>query len=225
MAISIIRTIILFTALMFSMRIMGKRQLGELEPSELVVAVLISNLASHPLQDVGTPLLYGLIPVLTLLCCEVIISGITVKSLGFRQFICGKPNMIIEHGKIVQREMKKNRITLDELYEELRKNGISDISIIKYAILETDGKLSFLLYSAEAPVTPKQLNLSPPDQEYPIIVINDGRTLSKNLSVLGHSENWLNKELKKHGVKNARDVYLMTADKNGQIYYSLKEVK
>ena len=110
MAVSFIRTIIILIVLMLSQRFMGKRQIGELEPTELIIAVLISNLAAQPLQDTGTPLLYGLIPVLTLLCCQVLISALTVKSSRFRNFICGKPSILIKNGVINQREMQKNRI-------------------------------------------------------------------------------------------------------------------
>ena len=121
MAIAIIRTLILYAVIIISLRIMGKRQIGELEPAELVVAVLISDLAAHPLQDIGTPQLYGLIPVLTLLCCEVLMSGFIVKSIKFRKLVCGKPSLLIHKGKIIQSEMKSNRFTLDELSEQLRK--------------------------------------------------------------------------------------------------------
>ena len=121
MAISLIRTVIVYFTLILSLRIMGKRQLGELAPSELVVAVLISDLASLPLQDTGVPLLYGLVPVLTLLCSEVIISYVTLKSIKLRVFVGGKPSMIITEGVINQEEMRKNRLTLDELAVEMRK--------------------------------------------------------------------------------------------------------
>ncbi|MDR3277694.1 MAG: DUF421 domain-containing protein, partial [Oscillospiraceae bacterium] len=134
MAIAIIRTLILYLAIVVSMRVMGKRQLGELEPAEFVVAVLISDLAAHPLQDIGTPLLYGLIPVLTLLCCQVVISAAALKSVRLRAVISGKPSLVIENGKLLQKEMKKNRYTVDELTEHLRKKDITDVAAVKYAI-------------------------------------------------------------------------------------------
>jgi uncharacterized membrane protein YcaP (DUF421 family) len=202
---------------------MGKRQIGELEPAELVVAVLISDLAAHPLQDIGTPLLYGLIPVLTLLCCEVLMSGVIVKSLKFRAFVCGKPSLIIHKGTIIQKEMKSNRFTLDELVEQLRKKDIADISTVKYAVLETDGSLSTLLYAAEAPVTPKQMNLQTDDTGYPVMIINDGRILKDNLTKMGFNEIWLKRQLSNRKVSDARDVYLMMVDESGRVYYSLKE--
>jgi uncharacterized membrane protein YcaP (DUF421 family) len=222
MAIAIIRTLILYAAIIISLRIMGKRQIGELEPAELVVAVLISDLAAHPLQDIGTPLLYGLIPVLTLLCCEVLMSGFIVKSIKFRAFVCGKPSVIIHKGRIIQREMNKNRFTLDELSEQLRKKDISDISSVKYAILETDGSLSTLLYAAESPLTPKQMQIQADDTAYPVMIINNGRLLSENLSRMGYNEIWLKRQLSDRKVSSVRDVYLFTVDESGRVYYALK---
>jgi uncharacterized membrane protein YcaP (DUF421 family) len=218
-----IRTLILYIALVASMRVMGKRQLGQLEPAELVIAVLISDLAAHPLQDIGTPLLYGLIPVITLLCCEVLISAGIIKSLKLRTFVCGKPSIIIDNGRIVQAEMKKNRFTLDELTEDLRKKSILDIATVKYAILETDGSLSTLMFPAEAPVTPKQMNINADDNGYPIIVINDGRVLEKNLNKIGYNMKWLTAQLKNRKISEAKDVYLMSVDSAGKIYFAIKE--
>ena len=223
MAISILRTIIIYAALMVSMRIMGKRQLGELEPAELVVAVLISDLASHPLQDIGTPLIYGLVPVITLLCCELLLSAGVIKSARFRTLVCGRPSVIIRRGTIVQSEMRKNRFTLDELAEELRKKGIMDISTVQYAVMETDGSLSTLLYPSESAVTPRQMGIDAGDAGYPVMLINDGRLMSENLKLTGRDEIWLRKQLAQRHVKDTRDVYLMTVDRAGNIYFAGKE--
>ncbi len=223
MAIAIIRTLILYAAIIVSFRIMGKRQIGELEPAELVVAVLISDLAAHPLQDIGTPLLYGLIPVLTLLCCEVLISAGVVKSIRFRTLVCGKPGFIISKGQIVQSEMIKNRMTLDELAEQLRKKSITDISTVKYGILETDGSLSTILFTAQQPVTPQQMNLTPDDTGYPVIVINDGRVLADNLKMAGRDNAWLVGHLRSHKIGSPADVYLMTVDEQGRVYFAARD--
>jgi uncharacterized membrane protein YcaP (DUF421 family) len=223
MAIAIIRTLILYAAIVISLRIMGKRQIGELEPAELVVAVLISDLAAHPLQDIGTPLLYGLIPVLTLLCCEVLISAFIVKSIKFRAFVCGKPSVIIHKGKIVQSEMKKNRFTLDELSEQLRKKEITDISTVKYAILETDGSLSTILFAEQSPVTPKQMNIPVDDAGYPVMLINNGRVLENNLKKMGYNGIWLKRQLQNKNISREKDVYLMTVDEMGRIYFAVRE--
>ena len=223
MAIIFLRTVILFAVLIVSLRLMGKRQLGELELSEFVVSVMIADLAANPLQDIGVPLLNGLIPVVTLLCCELLISYLVLKSLRFRQLLCGRPSMLIANGQVDQREMRKNRFTLDELAEELRKQSITDISKIQYAILETDGKLNTILYPAEQPATAAQLGIAVDDPGYPTILINDGRILSNNLRRMGRDEKWLRKELRARGAADAAEVYLLTLNQAGQIYYAEKE--
>ena len=138
MAIILIRTLILFLSLILAMRLMGKRQLGELELSELVVAVLVADIASIPLQNPSLPLSYGLIPLLVLFCCELIFSGLTYKSIHLRKLLYGRPNFIIERGRIAQQAMHRNRFTLDELTQELRNQGILDIASVEYAVLETN---------------------------------------------------------------------------------------
>lgn len=219
MAIIFLRTIIIFAALLTAMRLMGKRQLGELELSELVVAVLISNIAAHPLQDIGTPLMNGLLPIVILLCCELLVSGAIVRSVKVRQILCGKPCFIVTDGIIDQKEMKKNRFTLDELFEELRNQGVLDVRTVKYAILETDGRLNTVLFPAEQPATAKQMGIDPPDKGYPMVIINNGRLMSRNLSLCGRDEAWLRSELEKRGVSRVNDVYLMTMNSEEDIYF------
>ena len=225
MAIVFIRTLILFASIIASLRIMGKRQLGELEISELVVAVMISDVASNPLQDIGIPLLNGLIPIVVLLCCQIIITTITVNSVQGRLFFCGRPNTIIENGVINQTEMKKNRFTLDELTEELRNQGITDISTVQYGVLETGGKLNVILSPSERPATAGQLGIDADDTGYATIVINDGKLLKNNLERIGRDKNWLTKELKKNGVKSEKEVYLMIVDGAEGIFFARKEGK
>ena len=225
MSIIFIRTLIVFISIIVSMRMMGKRQLGELELSELVVAVMISDVAANPLQDIGIPLLNGLIPIVVLLCCQLIISTITMKSVRGRILFFGKPNIIIENGVINQREMKKNRFTLDELTEELRNHGITDISTVQYGILETSGQLNVILTPKERPATAGQLGVEEPDTGYATIVINDGKLLNKNLKRIGRDENWLAKELKKNGAKDIKDVYIMVVNGAQDIFFARKEGK
>ncbi len=223
LAIILIRTVIVFLSITVALRLMGKRQLGELELSELVVAILISDLAANPLQDIGIPLANGLIPVAVLLCCELIISGLIVKSPRFRSMVCGRPSILIENGRIVESEMRRNRFTLDELSEELRGQGIDDIAKVKYAVLETDGKLSAMLAPSEQPVTPAQLGIKTADTGYAVIIINDGHLLERNLSVAGRSRSWLNSELKRRGAAGPESVYLMSVNSSGGIYFQAKE--
>lgn len=220
MLIIILRTIIVFAVLLFSMRLMGKRQLGELELSELVVAVLISDIAAHPLQDIGIPIMNGLIPAIVLLCCELIISGLAMKNPKIRLLLYGKPSILISEGCIDQQEMRRNRFTIDELYEELRKHAVMDISKVKYAILETAGTLSVIQFPAECPVTPSQLGIQVEDSQTPVIIINDGRIMTENLQSSGKSEKWLKSELRNRGARDPRDVYLMSLDASGKIYYA-----
>ncbi len=222
MAIIFFRTVIVFFTLLIFMRLLGKRQLGELELSELVVSVLIANLAGLPLQDIGVPLMNGILPVIILFCCEVLISGATYKSIKLRALIYGRPSILIENGTIIQSEMKKNRFTLDELTEELRSKNIMDISKVKYAILETDGTLSTILNAPERPATAGQMNADCPDEPMPHIIINNGRVLSKNLKLNGRNEKWLEQELRRHGVSDAREVYLLTLSRTGKIYFEKK---
>lgn len=223
MIVIIVRTIIVFAVLVVTMRLMGKRQLGELELSELVVAVLISNFAAHPLQDIAIPIMNGLLPALVLLCCELILSGIALRYPKARAVMYGKPSILIAEGMIDQNEMHSNRFTLDELHEELRKQGVMDISKVKYAILETDGTLNVVQFPAETPVTPAQLGLDVDDPGKPAIVINDGRVMTDNLIGCGKNEAWLNKELKRRNMKSSKDVYLLSIDAMGQIYFSEKQ--
>lgn len=223
MAISILRTIIIYTALLVSMRLMGKRQLGEMELSEFVVASLIADLASHPLQDVGIPMINGLVPILTLFCCELLIAGLTLKRVRLRELLFGKPSILILRGQISQREMRANRFSTDELMQELRNQGIFDISQVEYAILETNGQLNVIPFPAELPPTAKQLGVPVADGGFPAIVVSDGRVLDKVLENTGHDRSWLDGELSRAGFDSPARVYLMTVNRGGQTYIAGKE--
>lgn len=223
MVVAFVRTIILYLLIIAGVRLMGKRQVGELEPSELVLALLIADLAAVPMQDFGIPLLTGIIPILTLLCITMIISVISMKSIKFRALLCGRPSIIVENGKLHQHEMAKNRFTVDELMEELRMKGVTDISTVKYAILETNGQISVLPFSDQKPPTAKDMAVVVQDAGLPVVIINDGRILEHNLKLRGYDQNWLTKQLTAHGVKKIEEVYLLTADELGQVYFARKE--
>lgn len=225
MAIVIARTLIIYFTLLLTMRLLGKRQLGEMELSEFVVAALIADLASHPLQDMGIPLLNGVLPIFILFCCEVIISGIALKNVRLRGIIYGKPSLLIVHGQINQKEMHKNRFTCDELMQELRNQSCMDISKVEYAILETDGRLNVILYPGEMPVTPEQLKLSPEPGGYPVMIIDDGRLLGDNLQKIGRDTNWLDKQLKQRNIKSRRNVFIMTVDNYDRIFICEKDAQ
>lgn len=225
MAVVIVRTLIIYFSLLLTMRVLGKRQLGEMELSEFVVAALIADLAAAPLQDMGIPLINGLVPIVILSCCEILISGISMKSIRIRGLLFGKPSILISQGKINQAEMRRNRFTSDELMEALRMQGYTDIEKITYAVLETNGQLNIILSASEQPVTAAQMGLAVPEAAYPSIIINSGRVLDTNLSHLGFDRAWLQDQLHKHSLAKAEDVYLMTADTAGKIYLAAKEVE
>lgn len=219
MVIAFTRTIILYLLIIAGIRLMGKRQVGELEPSELVLDLIIADLAAVPMQDFGIPLLAGVIPILTLLCVTMILSVLTMKSIKFRALICGRPSIVIENGQINLREMRKNRFTVDELNEELRMLGVTDFSTVKYAILETNGRLSVIPFANQKAVTAEQMNLFPEDVGLPAVIINDGRLLEHNLKVRGLNEGWLAKQLKSHNVHRVQDVYLLSVDEKNRVYF------
>lgn len=223
MITAVIRTVILYLLIIVGIRLMGKRQIGQLEPSELVLSLLIADLAAVPMQDFGIPLIMGIIPILTLLCLSTILSVLTVKSIRFRALLCSRPSIVIQDGKILTGEMVKNRFTVDELMEELRVAGITDLASVKYAILETTGRISVVPKANERPVTVRDMKLTAKDTGMPIIVISDGRVLSKNLKLRNLSMEWLHAELLKRGVSDIRQVFLMTVDEAGHVYFAEKE--
>ena len=218
------RTIILYLLLMFGLRMLGKRQIGDLEPSELVLTLIISDLASVPMQDYGIPLINGVLPIITLLCLSMLLSFFSLKSIRFRTLVCGSPTVIIRDGKILQQNMAENRLTVDELYEQLRSQGYSDLCAVKYAILETNGQLSILPYTRESPLTPQDARLDVADRAtLPVLLINDGHVLSENLSLLGHDTQWLSAQLRRHQLTSPKDVFILTIDEAGTVICIPKE--
>ena len=224
MTTAFFRTLILYLILMVGLRLMGKRQIGELEPSELVLTLIISDLAAVPMQDFGIPLANGVFPIITLLCVSMLISFFSLKSIRFRGLVCGYPTVIIREGKILQQNMARNRFTVDELMEELRCQGYSDLSAVKYAVLETSGQVSVLPYTKDAPTTPKVLKLDIQDDvTLPVLVINDGRVMSDNLTASGHNAAWLEKQLKERKLTSPKQVFLMTVDESESVVCVVKE--
>ena len=218
------RTIILYILVMTGLRLMGKRQIGELEPADLVLTMLLSDLAAVPMQDFGIPLLSGVIPILTLLALSMLFSQLSLYSLRFRSLVCGNPTVLIRNGEIQQDAMRKNRYTIDELLEELRLQGICDIKEVKYAILENSGQLSVLPWTQQQPPTAVQLGLSLKDNvTLPTILINDGRVIKKHLLNCGLDETWLQRELTKEHLSSPHQVFLMTLDENSQVTCIKKE--
>lgn len=223
MAIIFVRTVILYFAILISMRIMGKRQLGEMEISEFIVAALIADLAATPLQDIGIPLLNGLVPIIIMFCFEIIIAGLNMRSVKLRKLTYGRPEIIIRNGRIIREAMQKNRFTLDELMQELRAQGLTDTAQVEYAVLETNGQLSIILKSGNQPATASQMGVDADDVSYAHIIINEGRILDNNLKLLGRDRRWLANELKRQNLRSADEVYILTLSENGSVFCQAKE--
>lgn len=218
MFVVLIRTVVLYLFIVFGLRLLGKRQIGELEPAELTLALIIADLASVPMQDNGIPLLAGLIPIIVLLCIATILSILSARSIRFRALLCGRPSIVVENGLVLEKELRKNRLTVDELMEELRIQGCPDFRSVKFAVLETNGMLSVIPYAAKQPITPSQMELETEEPGLPVILISDGRVLGNNLRLRGYEENWLLKQLSAHGLNSPRQAFLLTVDELGQTY-------
>lgn len=225
MSILFVRTLIIYAIVIFSLRIMGKRQIGQLQPSELVVAIMISDLATMPMSDVSTPLLYGIIPIFTLVICEILLSFLSLKSEWIRVILSGKPQVIIKNGKLQRKELKNARINTDDLMEELRKAGYFSLNSIDTVILETSGTLSVIPTSDGSPPTNKDLNLKPPQQKIPYIYISDGKIRESEVARSGKNDTWIKKVLKQNSIKNIEDVFMLSEDGEGEIFIQKKEDK
>ncbi len=225
MAILFIRTIIVYALVIFALRLMGKRQIGELQPSELVVAIMISDLASMPMSDVSIPLTYGIVPIFTLVICEVVLSFFSLKSEKIRVFLSGKPQLLVKDGKIEREEMLHARVNMDDLLEELRKLGYFSLTDVDTVILETGGSISVIPTKDSAPPTNKDLNIKTSQQKIPYIFISDGKIRESELRRAGKSEAWLMKELKKENISNSQDVFIFSADGADTLYLQKKDDK
>lgn len=222
MLISFLRTLLLYIVLVLTVRLMGKRQIGEMEPAEFVVTMLIANLAAIPMQDTAIPLLSGLVPILVILGIELVLAVLTLRSIRLRQFFCGKPIILMENGKIIEKNLRSTRVNLDELTMHLREKDIFDLTTVKYAILETNGQLSTLLYSKNLPASAKDAGVHVPDTALPVTLISSGHLMRENLAVAGRDMAWLEDELKKRAC-SIQKVLLMTVDASGKIYLIRKE--
>lgn len=223
MFVLIFRTTILYFISILALRLMGKRQIGELQPFELVIAIMISELASMPMQDSRMPLINGIIPVLTLLILQIIISVVQLKSEKVQKLICGKPSILIENGIINIQELRHQRINVNDLMEELRLNGYFNIQDIEYAILETSGQLSIIPNSQLTPVKRQDLGINVPQEKLPITLILDGKINEENLSKANKNMNWLNNQLHKNNINSASEVFIGILDSGSNFYYQLRD--
>ncbi len=221
------RTIILYLIIVLGLRIMGKRQLGELQPAELVVTILISNIATLPIEDTNVPLIGGVIPILTLVCSEVLVSALTLKSKTARKIISGNPKILIRDGKIDQKEMRNLRFSIDDLMEQLRTNKVFNIQDVAFAIVETTGKLSIYQKFDSQNVTASMLNLTarPGDEAPPAIIISDGKVIDDSLKYCNLRQEWLDKTLKQNGYDSPKEIFLMTCNREANYTIVKKEKK
>ena len=224
MILSYFRTLFLYLVLIFAVRLMGKRQIGKMEPAEFVVTMLVANLAAIPMQDGAIPLYSGLVPILTVLGMELVLSGLILRSVRLRQLLCGKPVILIDNGKILQENLKSARINLDELTGQLRAKDVLDIRTVQFAILETSGDLSVFPYPKEKPASAKDAGVQATGQHLPVTVVEDGYLSRENLERAKKDEKWLEKVLSQHNC-GIQDTFLLTVDESGQVVWLGKEIK
>lgn len=225
MTILFIRTLIIYTVVVLSLRLMGKRQIGQLQPSELVVAIMISDLATTPMSDVSIPLLYGIVPIFTLVVCEMLLSFISLKSEWIRVVLNGKPQLLIKKGKLLRKELLNSRINTDDLMEELRKAGYFSLSDIETVILETGGTISVIPKSGSTPPVNKDLNIEAPQQKIPYMFISDGKIRKSELKRSGKNEVWLKNILREKGISDVKDVFILSEDGEGNVFVQKREQK
>ena len=223
MTLLFLRTVMLYFLVIIGLRLSGKRQLGELSTSEFAVTILVSELASIPLQDVAVPLFNGLIPLLTLISLEIFVAELCRRSHKIHRLFSGNPCIVIKNGKFDQTMLRNLRLSTDDVLEGLRLVGAPKLQDIRYAILETNGQLSVLLKAEAQPATPAELNLHPSEVGIPLILISDGEVIRHNLLELNKTEDWLLEQCKKQHISSFEDVFLFTLDDSGNQFIQPKE--
>ena len=222
MLITFFRAIVLYIIVLVVMRLMGKREIGQLQPFELAISIMIADLASIPMTEIGIPITNGIIPILGLLIMHLIISIINMKSIKAREIICGKPRILIYRGKIDEKALIKERFTINELEERLRGNNIMNLGDIEYAILETSGQVTVIPKPEKRNVIAEDLNITPEYEGIPYDLVVDGKVMNKNLKKIGNDYNWLKKEVRKFNM-NPEEALIVTYDGKGQIFCQKKE--
>ena len=222
MLISYLRAAFLYLVLILSVRLMGKRQIGQMEASEFVVTMLVANLASIPMQDAAIPLYSGLVPILVVLGLELTLSGLILRSVMIRRFFCGKPVILIDNGKVLLENLRRTRVTLDELTGHLRQKDVLDIQTVQFAILETDGSLSVFPFPRERPATAKEAGIKADKQYLPFTIVEDGFVSEENLRKSGKDEAWVKSVLREKRA-TLRDTLLLTVDSAGHVMFMRKE--
>ena len=224
MFLSYLRTVLLYLVLIAVIRCMGKRQIGQMEPSEFVVTMLVANLASIPMEDEGIALHTGLIPIVTVLGLELVLSWLSLKSIRLRKLLCGKPVILIENGQILQDNLRKTRVTLDELTGHLREKDVLDLQSVQYAILETNGNLSVFPFPKDRPASAREAGIQAGKQYLPMTLISDGTVLTDNLKKSGRDMAWLKEQAAERGA-SIQSTWLFMVDEGGNITFYPREDK
>ena len=222
MLIIFIRTVIIYTVLIFSMRLMGKRQIGQLDITDLATTLLLSEIATLPIEDPDIPIINAIIPIITLLTFEIVSSALLSKTPKLKNLFSSRPGFLINNGKIDQKELSRNRISSDELISELRQRGVCDISEVAYAIIEPDGKITVLPKSKNRPICASDININIEEDSLSHIIISGGVINDYGLKITGKDREWLYSELKKKKCRS-REVFLMTLNDTGKINIIMKE--
>lgn len=223
MTVVFIRAVILYGVLIFSVRLMGKRQIGELQPSELAITILISNIATLPVEDLSIPLLTGLLPVLTLVCLDVVMSWVSIKSKKMRGIISGEPVIIISNGEIDQQKLYNLRFSTDDLMEAVRSQGVFNLDEIQFAVVETTGKVNVYPKFKNRPVTNEDMNIKNSSEDPPAVVVQDGKIMESSLKRLGLGMGWLDKILEENKLSH-KDIFMMTAESTAKYKIIKKEI-
>ena len=221
MLITFIRAIILYIVVLIVMRLMGKREIGQLQPFELAISIMIADLASVPMSELGIPLTNGIVPILALLIMYMIISILNMKSINFRKIMSGKPAILIYRGKIDEKALRKESITINELQERLRVDNIFNLGDVEYAILETNGELTVIQKPEKRALIPQDLNINPEYEGIPYDLVVEGKIMHDNLKALGKDEKWLEKQLKNFDAK-PENTLVATIDGKGQFFCQKK---
>lgn len=222
MILSYFRTIFLYLVLLVVIRLMGKRQIGQMEASEFVVTMLVANLASIPMQDSAIPLYSGLVPIITVLGSELVLATLSMRSIRLRKLLCGKPVILIENGKILQNNLRRTRVTINELMGHLREKDVLDLQSVQYAILETNGNLSVFPYPKERPASAKEAGITPRKQYLPLTIVSDGVLLTDNLQKAKKDLSWVQKTLQQHQA-DIQGTWLLTVDGGDHVMFYRKE--
>ena len=217
MLVTFFRAIVLYIIVLAVMRLMGKREIGQLQPFELAISIMIADLAATPMTESGIPITNGIMPILGLLVMHLIISVINIKSTKAREIICGKPSLLIFRGKIDQKVLRKERFTINELEERLRDNNVFNIGDVEYAILETSGQVTVIPKPNKRPATPEDFNIEPKYEGIPYDLVVDGKVEYENLKKIGKNYTWLQKQTEKFGIK-PEDALIVTIDGDNQFF-------